>query len=138
MLMNDWPLCSLPWRGPPTGGGAIPWIKHPCFKECAMRDTDRTREFELEMMRLTSGYIQKGCSRIGAVLKSEIFQITGGSAADHEARRKRELACLRMAADCVQLANDIQNPDLQPGLLELAKQLTAAAEATEWRSLDAI
>jgi len=103
-----------------------------------MRDTDRTREFELEMMRLTSGYIQKGCSRIGAVLKSEIFQLTGGAAADHEARRKRELACLRMAADCMQLARDIQNPDLRPDLLELAKQLTAAAEATEQRSLNSI
>jgi hypothetical protein len=82
-------------------------------------------------MRLTSGCIQMGCSRLGAVLESEILRLTVGRSADHETRRKRELACLRMAADCLQLVGDIQNPPLQRDLLELSKQLTTAAEATE-------
>jgi hypothetical protein len=105
--------------------------EHPCFKECAVPDTDETRELELEIKRLTSGCIQMGCSGLSAVPKSEIFRQTGGPSADHEARRKRELACLRMAADCMQLVGDIQNPHLQRDLLELAKQLTAAAEAAD-------
>jgi hypothetical protein len=94
-------------------------------------DSDEMRELELEVMRLTSGCIQMGCSRLGAVLVSEILRLTVGRSADHEARRKRELACLRMATDYMQLVGAIQNPRLQRDLLELAKQLTAAAEATD-------
>lgn len=59
------------------------------------------------------------------------LQLTGGRSDDHDARRKHELACLRMAADCMQLVGDIQNPHLQRDFLELAKQLTAVAETTE-------
>lgn len=100
-----------------------------------MPDSDETRELELELMRLTSGCIQTGCTGLGAVLKSEILRLTGARLADHEARRKRELACLRMATDCMQLVGDIQNPRLQRDPLELAKQLTAAAEATDVSAL---
>jgi hypothetical protein len=34
-----------------------------------------------------------------------------------------------MAADCMQLVGDVQNPDLQRQLLALARRLTAVAEA---------
>jgi hypothetical protein len=103
----------------------------PASRKYAVPDSDDTRELELEIMRLTSGCIQMGCSGLGAALKSEIPRLTGGRSADHEARRKHELACLRMAADCMQLVGDIQNPYLQRHFLELAKQLSAVAEATE-------
>jgi phage FluMu protein gp41 len=94
-------------------------------------DSDETRELEPDIMRLTSGCIPMARSGLGAVLTSEMLRLTGGRPADLEARQKFELACLRMAADCMQLVGDIQNPNSQRDLLELAKQLTAAAEATE-------
>jgi hypothetical protein len=93
-------------------------------------DSDE-RQLELEIMRLTSGCIPMGCSCLGAVLTSAILRLTAGRSADLEARQKFELACLRMAADCMQLVGDIQNPNSQRDLLELAKQLTDAAEATQ-------
>ena len=45
-----------------------------------------------------------------------------------ESARKHELACLRMASDCMQLVGKIQDGNLQRRFLELARQLTAAAE----------
>jgi hypothetical protein len=93
-------------------------------------DSDDSRELELESIRLTSGCMQMGLSSLGAALKSEMLRLTGGRSADQEARRKHELACLRMASDCMQLVGDIQNPDLQRHFLELARHLTAAAEST--------
>lgn len=72
-----------------------------------MRDLDDTRELEL--------------------------QLAAGRSAD-DARRKHELACLRMAADCMQLVGDIKNPHLQRDFLELAKQLIAVAETTNARA----
>jgi hypothetical protein len=110
---------------------AVPWLSIPASRKYAVPDSDETRELELEIMRLTLGCIQIGCSGFGAELKSEIFRLTGGPSADQDVRRKHELACLRMAADCMQLVGDIQNPHLQRGFLELAKQLTDAAEAAE-------
>ena len=95
-----------------------------------MLDSDHSRELELESMRLTSGCMQMGRSELGAALKSEIRRLAGGSSTDKEAGRKHELACLRMAADCMQLVGDVLNPDLQRHFLELARQLTAAAEWT--------
>jgi hypothetical protein len=93
-----------------------------------VRDTDHSRELELENMRLTSGCMRMGHGDLGAALKSEIRRLAGGSSADQESARKHELACLRRAADCMQLVGDIKTPDLQRHFLELARQLTAAAE----------
>jgi len=93
-------------------------------------DSDHSREFELENMRLTSGCMRIGHSSLGAALKSEILRLAGGSSTDQEAGRKHELACLRMAADCMQLVADIRTSDLQRHFLELARLLTAAAEPT--------
>ena len=95
-----------------------------------MLDSDHSREFELENMRLTSGCMQMGHSSLGRALKSEILRLAGGSSTDQEAGRKHELGCLRMAADCMQLVGDIRTPDLQRHFLELARLLTAAAEST--------
>jgi len=67
---------------------------------------------------------------LGAALKSEIQRLAGGSPTDQKDGRKHELACLRMAADCMQLVGDIRTPDLQRHFLELARLLTAAAEST--------
>jgi ribosomal protein L29 len=85
-------------------------------------DSDHSRELELENMRLM------GHSSLGAALKSEIRRLAGGSSTDQEAGRKHELACLRMAADCMQLVGEIRTPDLQRRFLDLARLLTAAAE----------
>ena len=93
-----------------------------------MLDSDHSREFELENMRLTSGCMQMGHGDLGAALKTEIRRLAGGTPTDQEAGRKHELACLRMAADCMQLVGEILNPHLQRHFLELARQLTAAAE----------
>jgi hypothetical protein len=101
-----------------------------------MLDSDDSRELDLKILRLTSGCTQMDLSGLGAALKSEIIRLTGGRSADQEVRRKHELACLRMAADCMQLVGEIQNPHLQRDFLELAKQLTAAAEATEVPALN--
>jgi hypothetical protein len=91
-------------------------------------DSDHSRELELENMRLTSGCMQMGRSNLGAALKSEIRRLAGGSSTDQEAGRKHELACLRMAADCMHLVGEVLNPDLQRHFLKLARLLTAAAE----------
>jgi ribosomal protein L29 len=93
-------------------------------------DSDHSRELEAENMRLTSGCMRMGRSDLGAALKSEIRKLAGGSSNDQEAARKHELACLRMAADCMQLVGDIRTPDLQRHFLELARLLTAAAESS--------
>ncbi len=89
---------------------------------------DSDHELELENMRLTTGCMRMGRGDLGAALRSEIQRLAGGQPADRESARKHELACLRMAADCTQLAGDILNPDLQQHFLELAGLLTAAAE----------
>jgi len=91
---------------------------------------DSDHELELERMRLTSGCMRMAGGDLGAALKSEIQRLAGGQPADQESARKRELACLRMAADCMQLVGDIKTPDLQRHFLELARQLTAAVEST--------
>ena len=93
-----------------------------------MLDSDHSRELELEDMRLTSGCMQMGHGDLGAALNSEVRRLAGGTPTDQEAGRKHELACLRMAADCMQLVGEILNPHLQRHFLELARQLTAAAE----------
>jgi ribosomal protein L29 len=92
-------------------------------------DSDYSRELELENMRLTSGCMQMGHGDLGAALKTEIQRLSGGQPADQESARKHELACLRMAADCMQLVGEIRTPDLQRHFLELARLLTAAAES---------
>jgi hypothetical protein len=93
-----------------------------------MLDSDHSRELELERVGLTSGCMQMARGDLGAALKSEILRLAGGSSTDQEAGRKHKLACLRMAADCMQLVGDIRTPDLQRHFLELARLLTAAAE----------
>jgi hypothetical protein len=98
---------------------------------CTVLDSDHSQELEPESLRLTSGCTQMGRSDLGAALKSEIRRLAGGRMPDQEAARKHELTCLRMAADCMQLVGEVRNPDLQRHFLELAKQLTAAAESTE-------
>jgi hypothetical protein len=90
---------------------------------------DSDQELELENMRLASGCMQIGHSDVGAALKSEIQRLAGGQPADRESARKHQLACLRMAADCMQLVGRIRTPDLQRHFLELARLLTAAAES---------
>jgi hypothetical protein len=92
-------------------------------------DSDHSRELELENIRLTSGCMRMGHGDLGAALKSEIRRLAGGSSTDREAGQKHELACLRMAADCMQLVGQIRTPDLQRHFLELARLLTAAAES---------
>jgi hypothetical protein len=92
-------------------------------------DSDHLQGLELEDMRLTSGCMRMGHGDLGAALKSEIQRLAGGQPADQESARKHELACLRMAADCMQLVGDIKTPDLQRHFLELARLLTAAAES---------
>ena len=89
---------------------------------------DSDHELELENMRLASGCMQIGHSGLGAALKSEIQRLAGGEPADQESARKHELACLRMAADCMHLVGDIKTPDLQRHFLEMARLLTAAVE----------
>jgi hypothetical protein len=90
---------------------------------------DSDQELELENMRLASGCMQIGHSDVGAALKSEIQRLAGGEPADQESARKHELACLRMAADCMHLVGQVLNPDLQRHFLELARQLTEAVES---------
>jgi hypothetical protein len=87
-----------------------------------MLDSDHLLELE------ASGCMQFGRNDLGAVLKSEIQRLAGGSRLDQEAGRKHELACLRMASDCMELAGDAHSPDLQRQFLKLAGQLTATAE----------
>ena len=96
---------------------------------------DSDDELELENMRLTSGCMQMGHSDLGAALKNEIQRLAGGPPADQESARKHELACLRMAADCMQLVGEILNPHLQQHFLELARLLTAAAESGAVRAV---
>ena len=93
-----------------------------------MLDSNHLLEPEQEDVRLASGCMQIGRGDLGAALKSEIQRLAGGQPADEQVVQKHELACLRMAADCMQLAGDIQNLELQQHFLELARQLTAAAE----------
>ena len=94
-----------------------------------MPDSDHLRDLDPEDIRLTSGCMQMSHSDFGAALKSEIQRLAGGQPADQESARKHELACLRMAADCMQLVGEIRTPDLQRHFLELARLLTAAAES---------
>jgi hypothetical protein len=105
-------------------------MSFPVSRNCAMLDSDQSRELELESLRLTSGCTQIGCSDLGAALKSQIRRLAGGTSTDREAARKHKLACLRMSADCMQLVGYIKTPDLQRHFLELARLLTAAAEPT--------
>jgi hypothetical protein len=91
---------------------------------------DHSRKIELECMRLASGCIQLG-DGLGPALEAEILRLAGEQSAQQapKARRKLELDCLRMAADCMQLVGDVRIPNLQRQLLELARRLTAVAEA---------
>jgi hypothetical protein len=73
-------------------------------------DSDHSLELEQENMRLASGCMQIGRGDLGAALKSEIQRLAGGSSTDREAGRKHELACLRTAADCMQLVGEIRPP----------------------------
>ena len=75
--------------------------------------------------------MQMGRGDFGEALKSEIQRLAGGQPIDQEFARKHELACLRMASDCMQLAGDIQDIDLQQRFLELARQLAEAAEPAQ-------
>lgn len=95
-----------------------------------MLDSDDSRKLELDDMLLTSGCMQMGLGDLGAALKSEIRKLVSGSSTDQEDGRKHELACLRMAADCMRLVGEIRTPDVQRHFLELARLLTAAAEST--------
>ena len=93
-------------------------------------NSEHSRKFELECMRLASGCIQLG-DGLGTELESEILRLAGEHSTQQwpEARRRLELECLRMAADCMQLVGTIQNFKLQRHFLKLARQLTAVAEA---------
>lgn len=80
------------------------------------------------MILAASGCVQLG-EELRPALKSEILRLAGGTQRAPEERRKLELECLRMAADCMELVGDIQNFNLQKYFLGLARQLTAVAEA---------
>ena len=95
-----------------------------------MLDSDHSQELEQENMRLAFGCMRMSDSDLGAALKSEIRRLARGQSADQEFARKHEIACLRMASNCMQLASHIQDPELQRHFLKLASQLTAAAEPT--------
>lgn len=43
--------------------------------------------------------------------------------------RKHELECLRMEADCMQLAGDVQSPDLQAHFIRMAKEWSLLVES---------
>ena len=90
-------------------------------------NSDHSRNLDLECMRLVSGCVDLG-DELGAGLVYELLRLAGERST--EARRKLELECLRMAAECMQLAGDVQNFNLQRRFLELARRLTAVAEAT--------
>ena len=48
--------------------------------------------------------------------------------------RKRELECMRLAADCMQLASQLRSPVLQSHFVRMAcKWSTVAAEEPEYR-----
>ena len=42
--------------------------------------------------------------------------------------RKHVLECLRMEADCMQLAGDVQSPDLQAYYIRMAKEWSILAK----------
>lgn len=42
--------------------------------------------------------------------------------------RKHELECLRMEADCMQLAGDVHSPDLQAHFIRMAKEWSVLAK----------
>ena len=84
-----------------------------------------------ENTRVASGCMQMALGDLGAALKSEIQRLAGGHPAHRQFARKHELACLRMASDCMQLVGEIQDIELQQRFLELARQLAEAAEPTQ-------
>ena len=94
-----------------------------------MLDSDNSQERELDDMLLASGGMMR-FGGLGPALKAEIRRLAGGSSAERDDGRKHELACLRMAADCMGLVGEIRTPDVQRHFLELARLLTAAAEST--------
>ena len=89
---------------------------------------DHPQELDLECLRATSGCVRFG-GELGPALESEILRLASGPRRTPEEKRKLELECLRTAADCMQLAGGVQNFNLQRRFLELARQLTAVAEA---------
>ena len=93
-----------------------------------MLDSDHSRELDQEDVRRAAVCMQMARGDLGAALKSEIKRLAGGQPADREAARKHELACLRMASDCMELVGAIKDPALQRRFLELARQLTAVAD----------
>lgn len=93
-----------------------------------MLDSNDSQEFEQEDLRRAAGCMQMARGDLGAALKSEIRRLAGGQPADRESARKHELACLRMASDCMELVGAIQDSALQRRFLELARQLTAVTE----------
>jgi hypothetical protein len=108
---------------------AVPSLSITLSRTRAVPDSDHSLELEQENTRMASGCMQMGHGDLGTALKSEIQRLAGGQPADPESARKHELACLRMAADCMQLVGEVLNPDLQRHFLELARQLTTAAES---------
>jgi hypothetical protein len=121
-LTSDWidiPVCGVDHRQDVRRRAML---EHPLLRTCAVLDSDHLLELE------ASGCMQFGRSDLGVALKSEIQRLAGGSRLDQEAGRKHELACLRMASVCMELAGDAHSPDLQRQFLKLARQLIAAAE----------
>lgn len=102
-----------------------------------MLDSDDSQEHGQEDMRRAAGCMQLARVDLGAALKSEIKRLAGGQPPDRESARKHELACLRMASDCMELVGAIQDPALQRRFLELARQLTAVADAAPTPALAA-
>ena len=47
---------------------------------------------------------------------------------DNFRKHKHELECLRLEADCMQLACDVQSPDLQAHFVRMAKEWSLLAK----------
>lgn len=104
-------------------------IEHSSIKDVPVPDLDHSQELDQQQMRRAAVCMQTTRVDLGTALTAEIQRLAGGQPADRESARKHELACLRMASDCMELVGAIQDTVLQRRFLELARQLTAAAES---------
>jgi len=62
------------------------------------------------------------------VEESRIDAFLGCGVSESERARKHALECLRLAADCRELARTIDNPTARDHFLRMAAELTALAE----------
>jgi hypothetical protein len=82
----------------------------------------------MECMGLALDCMQFGASDLGETLNAEILRQVGVThdLPDPNAPQKFDLECLRAASDCMQLAGEVKDPEMQCHFLSRANQLTAA------------